>query len=87
MAMETETTTTTKRVQLNPRNCVLRSTTRPCFTPFYFTAPCQFISLLNLRSLVSGLTPLGCLLIYFSHFYGNTIFELHPFFFQEKTTA
>jgi hypothetical protein len=78
-----------KTKKLNPRNCVLPSTTRPCFTPFYFNAPCQCKPLLNLRSIVSGLTPHWLFfLIYLSHFsYDNIIFELRPFFSEKKTTA
>jgi len=33
----------------------------PCFTPFSFNAPCQFTTLINLRSLVFGLKPFGSL--------------------------
>jgi len=32
-----------------------------CFTPFFFNAPCQFTSLLNLRSIIFILTPSGWL--------------------------
>jgi hypothetical protein len=32
----------------------------PCFRPSYYNAPYQFTALLNLRSLILGLTPYGC---------------------------
>ena len=32
-----------------------------CFTPIYFNAPCKFTPLLDLRSLIFGLTPFGWL--------------------------
>jgi hypothetical protein len=57
------------------------------FTPFCFNAPCQYIPLLSLRSLISGLTPFGWLCsitlnpTYSIISYGNIIFELLPFLF------
>jgi uncharacterized membrane-anchored protein YitT (DUF2179 family) len=32
-----------------------------CFTPFFFNTPCQFTSLVNIPTLIFGLTPLGWL--------------------------
>jgi len=57
------------------------------FTPFCFNTPCQYIPLLSLSSLISGLTPFGWLCsitlnpTYSIISYGN-IFELRPFYLR-----
>ena len=56
------------------------------FTLFCFNAPCQYTTLLNLCSLISGLTPFGWLRSITLNptnsiiSYGNIIFELGPLF-------
>jgi hypothetical protein len=62
----------------NTRNT---SFTSLCYTPFCFNALCQFKPLLNLRSLIFGLTPFGWLLFivltsyfWWKHNFSFTIF-------------
>jgi hypothetical protein len=72
-------------------------TRSPCFKPFCFNAPCQYVPLLNLRALVFGLTPFGCLCsialnpTYSIIYYGKIIFDLYLFictqFFSNTTRA
>jgi hypothetical protein len=63
----------------NSRNT---SFTSLCYTPFYFNALCQFTPLLNLRSLIFGLTPFGWLLfiVLTSYFWWEYNFLFTTFF-------
>jgi hypothetical protein len=61
---------------------------RPCFMPFCFNTYCQSTSLLNLHSLIFGLTA-GCLLLLYPLVYDENIIFIsivsnHVRFFQEK---
>jgi hypothetical protein len=55
-----------------------------CFTPFCFNAPCQFTPLLNLRSLIFGLTLLGWLhsITLTPYFWWGYHFWFTPFLFM-----
>jgi hypothetical protein len=50
-------------MDLRTRSYYFPNTPSPCFRPFCFNVPCHFTQLLNVRCLVFGLTPFGCVLL------------------------
>lgn len=58
-----------------------------CFTPFYFGAPCKFISLLNSRPLLFGLTLFGWYISIQVVFSYGTSYMIYAHFFWNITSV